>query len=117
MASLSFFQAEDGIRDLTVTGVQTCALPICARRSRGARRDRRRGALRGEPDPRPRGAPRLSRARRALHARRVHPDGDSRGVARRRAARGTVPPRDTPPPPPPRRAPPPALPSPRAPPA
>src|SRR2546430_142976 len=25
---LSFFQAEDGIRDLTVTGVQTCALPI-----------------------------------------------------------------------------------------
>src|SRR2546430_4279105 len=28
-----FFQAEDGIRDLTVTGVQTCALPI----SRGGR--------------------------------------------------------------------------------
>src|SRR2546430_4086114 len=31
-----FFQAEDGIRDLTVTGVQTCALPIsvkCQRRS------------------------------------------------------------------------------------
>src|SRR6266568_2834723 len=24
-----FFQAEDGIRDGTVTGVQTCALPIC----------------------------------------------------------------------------------------
>src|SRR5206468_6787125 len=24
-----FFQAEDGIRDLIVTGVQTCALPIC----------------------------------------------------------------------------------------
>src|SRR6266496_4807935 len=24
-----FFQAEDGIRDLYVTGVQTCALPIC----------------------------------------------------------------------------------------
>src|SRR5207245_6653888 len=30
-----FFQAEDGIRDATVTGVQTCALPICSR----ARRD------------------------------------------------------------------------------
>src|SRR5256886_7861925 len=28
-----FFQAEDGIRDLTVTGVQTCALPISARAS------------------------------------------------------------------------------------
>src|SRR2546427_5182440 len=30
-----FFQAEDGIRDLTVTGVQTCALPIS--RESGAR--------------------------------------------------------------------------------
>src|SRR3712207_5392539 len=26
--SISFFQAEDGIRDIGVTGVQTCALPI-----------------------------------------------------------------------------------------
>src|SRR2546430_5663818 len=26
--AIFFFQAEDGIRDLTVTGVQTCALPI-----------------------------------------------------------------------------------------
>src|SRR5260221_5107971 len=26
-----FFQAEDGIRDHCVTGVQTCALPICIR--------------------------------------------------------------------------------------
>src|SRR5690349_25153216 len=26
-----FFQAEDGIRDLYVTGVQTCALPISER--------------------------------------------------------------------------------------
>src|SRR5687767_15558928 len=26
-----FFQAEDGIRDKLVTGVQTCALPICHR--------------------------------------------------------------------------------------
>src|SRR2546422_5632265 len=31
-----FFQAEDGIRDVAVTGVQTCALPISA-----ARRDAR----------------------------------------------------------------------------
>src|SRR2546430_12619182 len=41
-----FFQAEDGIRDLTVTGVQTCALPICgdcSRRPRpGSRVDPRR---------------------------------------------------------------------------
>src|SRR5207244_7933097 len=27
--SVFFFQAEDGIRDDLVTGVQTCALPIC----------------------------------------------------------------------------------------
>src|SRR2546430_77250 len=35
-----FFQAEDGIRDLTVTGVQTCALPIS-------------GDLHAEPRPHP----------------------------------------------------------------
>src|SRR5437762_4421049 len=29
-----FFQAEDGIRDTSVTGVQTCALPILPRPSR-----------------------------------------------------------------------------------
>src|SRR5207247_8800286 len=35
-----FFQAEDGIRDPLVTGVQTCALPIspCWRNSHGAAR-------------------------------------------------------------------------------
>src|SRR2546429_4835063 len=29
-----FFQAEDGIRDVAVTGVQTCALPISFRKPR-----------------------------------------------------------------------------------
>src|SRR5690349_21981739 len=39
-----FFQAEDGIRDLYVTGVQTCALPISTASPRGRhRRDRRTG--------------------------------------------------------------------------
>src|SRR2546430_6252923 len=33
MLCFFFFQAEDGIRDLTVTGVQTCALPILIRMS------------------------------------------------------------------------------------
>src|SRR2546429_1087404 len=28
LSSIFFFQAEDGIRDVAVTGVQTCALPI-----------------------------------------------------------------------------------------
>src|SRR6266853_1250860 len=41
-----FFQAEDGIRDLTVTGVQTCALPISPRLFRG------RSALRLHRGPR-----------------------------------------------------------------
>src|SRR5256886_7834364 len=36
-----FFQAEDGIRDLTVTGVQTCALPISQSRSASSRRSNR----------------------------------------------------------------------------
>src|SRR5207249_11101674 len=31
-----FFQAEDGIRDRNVTGVQTCALPISAEQLRAA---------------------------------------------------------------------------------
>src|SRR5690606_40409621 len=32
-----FFQAEDGIRDFHVTGVQTCALPILIERNIGGR--------------------------------------------------------------------------------
>src|SRR5256885_12703298 len=43
-----FFQAEDGIRDYKVTGVQTCALPIYRRR----RPERDRG-LRRLPDALP----------------------------------------------------------------
>src|SRR5208282_5058925 len=35
-----FFQAEDGIRDATVTGVQTCALPISGCRPGRGRADR-----------------------------------------------------------------------------
>src|SRR2546425_2492536 len=44
MSSLFFFQAEDGIRDKLVTGVQTCALPIWALdRVRPARHPLHRG--------------------------------------------------------------------------
>src|SRR5256886_6975112 len=49
---LFFFQAEDGIRDLTVTGVQTCALPICllaARRSGAAHAASRPSAAASPP--------------------------------------------------------------------
>src|SRR5438105_12845903 len=45
-----FFQAEDGIRDPLVTGVQTCALPISARN--GGSRDPQWSRLRGgRPGP------------------------------------------------------------------
>src|SRR2546430_3183787 len=48
-----FFQAEDGIRDLTVTGVQTCALPISDdREAYRVRRDARRRQAR-EVEARP----------------------------------------------------------------
>src|SRR3989441_1582870 len=48
-----FFQAEDGIRDKLVTGVQTCALPICDGMAGGRERA---GAAGGTPDGRRRGA-------------------------------------------------------------
>src|SRR2546426_9422699 len=38
MCSFFFFQAEDGIRDYKVTGVQTCALPIYLRGDAGGPR-------------------------------------------------------------------------------
>src|SRR5256885_3741679 len=49
-----FFQAEDGIRDYKVTGVQTCALPISARSRTG------RAGRRGTDDD---SAPRADRGR------------------------------------------------------
>src|SRR5256885_3197891 len=41
-STLFFFQAEDGIRDYKVTGVQTCALPIFTDESHEVTSDRRR---------------------------------------------------------------------------
>src|SRR5256885_4743281 len=58
-----FFQAEDGIRDYKVTGVQTCALPISpARRdapgrTRPAREDRAADRRRCAPPPEARRVP------------------------------------------------------------
>src|SRR2546430_8566424 len=73
-----FFQAEDGIRDLTVTGVQTCALPDARHPVAGAR-DR---AARGRGDL---GPARGASARRGLcvelpHAGRDHSDRGPRSV-------------------------------------
>src|SRR5256885_16905304 len=47
-----FFQAEDGIRDYKVTGVQTCALPISQPQAAG----RAHGTRRGSGVPRTRAA-------------------------------------------------------------
>src|SRR5256885_17261741 len=47
MVVFFFFQAEDGIRDYRVTGVQTCALPIC--RAGPGPRGRRAGAANAGP--------------------------------------------------------------------
>src|SRR6266852_7989319 len=55
MCVFFFFQAEDGIRDATVTGVQTCALPISrssASRCRKPPRSSRRSTPRSTPSPR-----------------------------------------------------------------
>src|SRR5690606_3142073 len=40
-----FFQAEDGIRDFHVTGVQTCALPICSSGSSHGAREKGAGVV------------------------------------------------------------------------
>src|SRR5438552_4101446 len=95
-----FFQAEDGIRDDLVTGVQTCALPISHLRQRPGSGNRR------SPDARPRvggrgcGLPhratprclRRSRRReghRGCRTRRGRPLHPGDGAARQRAARAS----------------------------
>src|SRR5207247_4669048 len=62
--SVFFFQAEDGIRDPLVTGVQTCALPICGRSppARPLARGRRAPATSGRGLRGPGGAGRRGRA-------------------------------------------------------
>src|SRR5207247_6921694 len=63
-----FVQAEDGIRDPLVTGVQTCALPIWRRRPRTTR-----GTAGGRPRRGPPGR------RRPPAGRAVHRAGRRRG--------------------------------------
>src|SRR5690606_40194999 len=71
-----FFQAEDGIRDFHVTGVQTCALPICE------------GAGPVLPAP-----PSEALPRRTLSARSAgtSPGGEGRVSPRRIVSRATLP--------------------------
>src|SRR5256886_2513690 len=80
-----FFQAEDGIRDLTVTGVQTCALPISAKgpgaASRAHARVRSHGPTRIDVSAR-RGAANVRCAADRTQARRRRPH--ARGMVRPR---------------------------------
>src|SRR2546429_3985716 len=64
-----FFQAEDGIRGVAVTGVQTCALPICGERGLGCRPFREGGDSRGHARRPRRGGSRPPRLPRALPRR------------------------------------------------
>src|SRR5438105_10446859 len=74
-----FFQAEDGIRDPLVTGVQTCALPIWRRRSRlPLPRRNSRG--------RPTGRCRTARRPMSPSPRRAPAPPGTRHAPRRRAA-------------------------------
>src|SRR5690349_23275584 len=72
-----FFQAEDGIRDLYVTGVQTCALPISIpeRRTRMRTRPRARPQTRPRPRPRPQTRPQTQIGRASCRERVEIPVG------------------------------------------
>src|SRR6266850_3479933 len=62
-----FFQAEDGIRDYKVTGVQTCALPICTSQTEASTNRDRIMCASLQPGPRARThlAPWIGRPARA----------------------------------------------------
>src|SRR3712207_8152714 len=48
IVKIFFFQAEDGIRDIGVTGVQTCALPISIKAKELFRNDKEYVVMQGE---------------------------------------------------------------------
>src|SRR2546427_13191908 len=66
--SFFFFQAEDGIRDSTVTGVQTCALPILSRAAATTcvQRLETKGLVETTPDPEDDRGVRVTLTRRGL---------------------------------------------------
>src|SRR2546422_7488349 len=78
-----FFQAEDGIRDVAVTGVQTCALPISTsplpRRLSRARRREARAGRRGS------GAGELPTGAGGWRSRRYHHSAGARKNQRTRS--------------------------------
>src|SRR3712207_3442407 len=105
MTSYFFFQAEDGIRDIGVTGVQTCALPIsrppAATPSRSTSRRRTgswprrtpawgsRAASRRSWTSLPGGAPQVRASTRTLPPSQVRADMGGPGTARATVGGGT----------------------------
>src|SRR5947209_19767360 len=92
LSQIFFFQAEDGIRDIGVTGVQTCALPISRRSppsSRRWQRCRRRSAPFKSSDP----SETTIRAIKRSEERRVGKECRTRRAAyhkkRKKEAKGT----------------------------
>src|SRR6266478_3439266 len=92
-----FFQAEDGIRDLTVTGVQTCALPIsnkwiCPQVERRHRRESRSGTI-ARRDRNARGRSGIEPGARERHAsdrERRSCAGDSYALAATRGSKSCL---------------------------
>src|SRR2546430_13520061 len=81
-AMFFFFQAEDGIRDLTVTGVQTCALPISAGTGRPGGPERARAPARQEQSKSPRPRRIVYQRQSGLGARQL---GDLSGTVEQRS--------------------------------
>src|SRR5437762_11888101 len=94
---LFFFQAEDGIRDTSVTGVQTCALPIYQRIGVGGQALARPGDGRGDRQTLLQGIPQGGQLpvgekpmlpRRALRLGEAEPRSEERGVGKECRAGG-----------------------------
>src|SRR5256885_3413633 len=79
-----FFQAEDGIRDYKVTGVQTCALPIYRRADEQGRHGGRRVALRRPHVARRARGLDQARSRDALERPRAEPESSAMRSEERR---------------------------------
>src|SRR5207247_8336822 len=77
--SFFFFQAEDGIRDPLVTGVQTCALPISM--SRGHEGTKRNTVKSAAATDKPFAVCQRSNEARRSEERRVGKEGRARGGA------------------------------------
>src|SRR5688572_31402322 len=81
-----FFQAEDGIRDLTVTGVQTCALPISGVTVSATTRDAVRATTYAKPSgrsKRPSTLPSMNSGRKTRATITVANTTDARSEERR----------------------------------